>query len=35
MGFALVMSVVSIITAPIYLLIKHSENNVSMYSVLQ
>lgn len=33
MGFALVMSVVSIITAPIYLLIKHGENNVSMYSV--
>ncbi|MGN1432329.1 MAG: hypothetical protein ACI4XI_01385 [Ruminococcus sp.] len=33
MGFALVMSVVSLITAPIYLFIKHSENNVSMYSV--
>ena len=32
-GFALVMSVVSIITAPIYLLIKHGENNVSMYAV--
>lgn len=33
MGFALVMSVVSIITAPIYLLIKHGENNVSMCAV--
>ena len=33
MGFALVMSVVSIITTPIYLLIKHGENNVSMYAV--
>lgn len=32
-GFALVMSVVSIITAPVYLLIKHGENNVSMCAV--
>lgn len=33
MGFGLIVSVGSVLTVPFYMIIKHGENNVSMYAV--